>query len=125
VERPLAARRGKGGGSSARRRQGTETSSYEPFTYWLSPQHLVFARLQIEHIVSIAEGGSSTEEDLALRMRVAVHDAAVAPESALNVGTRSAGFDEVMRESDIISCQHGAGRLAGEHSRGFVIDEAA
>ncbi|MEM9161582.1 MAG: HNH endonuclease signature motif containing protein [Cyanobacteria bacterium P01_F01_bin.4] len=32
--------------------------------YCLSPQHLVMARLEIEHIVPISKGGSSHEENL-------------------------------------------------------------
>ncbi|HOU13265.1 MAG TPA: HNH endonuclease signature motif containing protein [Anaerolineae bacterium] len=32
--------------------------------YCLSPQHLVMARLEIEHIVPLAQGGSNTEANL-------------------------------------------------------------
>lgn len=32
--------------------------------YCLSPQHLVMARLEIEHIVPIAKGGSNAETNL-------------------------------------------------------------
>ena len=32
--------------------------------YCLSPQHLVMARLEIEHIIPIARGGSSLEDNL-------------------------------------------------------------
>jgi hypothetical protein len=32
--------------------------------YCLSPQHLVMARLEIEHIIPLAKGGSSHEENL-------------------------------------------------------------
>lgn len=32
--------------------------------YCLSPQHLVMARLEIEHVIPLAKGGSSAEENL-------------------------------------------------------------
>jgi 5-methylcytosine-specific restriction endonuclease McrA len=32
--------------------------------YCLSPQHLVMARLELEHIIAIARGGSSDESNL-------------------------------------------------------------
>lgn len=32
--------------------------------YWLSPQHLVMARLEIEHIIPFAKGGTDDEQNL-------------------------------------------------------------
>src|SRR5207237_9337097 len=32
--------------------------------YWLSPQHLVMARLEIEHIIPLARGGANDEANL-------------------------------------------------------------
>lgn len=32
--------------------------------YYLSPQHLVMARLEIEHIIPLAKGGTDNEENL-------------------------------------------------------------
>jgi D-3-phosphoglycerate dehydrogenase len=40
----------------------------------------------------------------ALQMRVRVHDPYVAPETPFNLGHPPAGFDELFRESDIVTC---------------------
>ncbi|MBN1204125.1 MAG: hydroxyacid dehydrogenase [Myxococcaceae bacterium] len=79
----------------------------------------------------------------ALQMRVLVHDPYVPPEMAFNLGHRPVGFDELFRESDIVTCHVSASPalkgLVGQRelglmrkgswlvntSRGWVVEQAA
>jgi len=49
--------------SSAIDRKVREAAKYR-CGYCLSPQHLVMARLEIEHIIPLSKGGKNTEENL-------------------------------------------------------------
>ncbi len=49
---------------SAEAEQRVRTATRNRCGYCLSPQHLVMARLEIEHIVPLAKGGSNDESNL-------------------------------------------------------------
>src|SRR5574341_182469 len=44
--------------------QRVRAAAWQRCGYCLSPQHLVMARLEIEHIIPLAQGGSSDEANL-------------------------------------------------------------
>lgn len=76
--------------------------------YCLSPQHLVMARLEIEHIIPVSKGGSSNESNLWLSCPLcngAKSDrvSAVDPETGMEVSLfhpREQGWSEHFRWSD-------------------------
>jgi D-3-phosphoglycerate dehydrogenase len=79
----------------------------------------------------------------ALQMRVLVHDPHLAPEMPFNLGHQPIGFDELFRESDIVTCHVSAdpalkglvgrrelglmrrGSWLVNTSRGWVVEQAA